>query len=315
MSRYIGSKELWVPTTTLWPADKAASACCMIAQAGRLLVAETVAQLQIKHGISQGRWWYFISSIEHRAQPPSCYGALAKREEGDSKEEVSGSNPCGRGGDKDALYWWESMGGSSLNARGRTASGSAQCQGRHCFKTKMMVYQEAGDDISWDQPATTASIVSGGLCLHLERQRMMRLQEADDDGSRDQPATTASIVSRDLCLHLERQMMMVYQEADEDGSRDQPATTASIVSAGCQGLHAEIWTKEGTGEELQSAESKSSFNDGMGLTAYEVLKTRTKLSQKLIQHVMAPMLYQTGPKNIQLLETLRVISTSPTIGA
>eukprot|EP00967_Tisochrysis_lutea_P053859 scaffold67145_cov17-Tisochrysis_lutea.AAC.1 len=34
MSRYIGSKELWVPTTTLWPADKAASACCMIAQAG-----------------------------------------------------------------------------------------------------------------------------------------------------------------------------------------------------------------------------------------------------------------------------------------
>eukprot|EP00983_Pelagomonas_calceolata_P033837 1060001-Pelagomonas_calceolata.AAC.1 len=30
--------------------------------------------------------------------PPSCYGALAnlKREEGDSKEKVPGSNPCGR---------------------------------------------------------------------------------------------------------------------------------------------------------------------------------------------------------------------------
>eukprot|EP00983_Pelagomonas_calceolata_P063826 1147886-Pelagomonas_calceolata.AAC.1 len=36
--------------------------------------------------------------------------------------EVPGSNPCGRGGDKDALYWWESMRGSFLNARGQTAS-------------------------------------------------------------------------------------------------------------------------------------------------------------------------------------------------
>eukprot|EP00983_Pelagomonas_calceolata_P038941 1136981-Pelagomonas_calceolata.AAC.2 len=27
-------------------------------------------------------------------QPPSCYGALVKCEEGDSKEEVPGSNPC-----------------------------------------------------------------------------------------------------------------------------------------------------------------------------------------------------------------------------
>eukprot|EP00983_Pelagomonas_calceolata_P010553 342283-Pelagomonas_calceolata.AAC.1 len=33
-----------------------------------------------------------------------------------------GSNPCGRGGDKDALYRWESMGGSFLNVRSRTAS-------------------------------------------------------------------------------------------------------------------------------------------------------------------------------------------------
>eukprot|EP00967_Tisochrysis_lutea_P050241 scaffold61760_cov21-Tisochrysis_lutea.AAC.1 len=62
------------------------------------------------------------SSIEHRAQPPSCYRTLVKREEGDSKEEVPGSNPCGRGGDKDALYRWEPVGGSFLNARGRTAS-------------------------------------------------------------------------------------------------------------------------------------------------------------------------------------------------
>eukprot|EP00983_Pelagomonas_calceolata_P088347 1157183-Pelagomonas_calceolata.AAC.4 len=29
----------------------------------------------------------------HRAQPPSRYGALVKHEEGDSKEEVPGSNP------------------------------------------------------------------------------------------------------------------------------------------------------------------------------------------------------------------------------
>jgi len=67
---------------------------------------------------------YFLAQswIEHRAQPPSCYGALVKREEGDSKEEVPGSNPCGRGGDKDALCRWEPMGGSFLNARGRTTS-------------------------------------------------------------------------------------------------------------------------------------------------------------------------------------------------
>eukprot|EP00983_Pelagomonas_calceolata_P053481 1143307-Pelagomonas_calceolata.AAC.1 len=56
----------------------------------------------------------------HQAQPPSCYGALVKREEDNSKEEVPGSNPCG--GDKDALHQWESMGGSFLNARDRTAS-------------------------------------------------------------------------------------------------------------------------------------------------------------------------------------------------
>jgi len=54
--------------------------------------------------------------------PLPCYGALVKREEGDSKEEVPGSNPCGRGGDKDALCRWEPMGGSFLNARGRTTS-------------------------------------------------------------------------------------------------------------------------------------------------------------------------------------------------
>eukprot|EP00983_Pelagomonas_calceolata_P078185 1154183-Pelagomonas_calceolata.AAC.10 len=51
-----------------------------------------------------------------------CYGALVKHEEGDSKEEVLGSDPCGRGGDKDALYRWESMGDSFLKACGRTAS-------------------------------------------------------------------------------------------------------------------------------------------------------------------------------------------------
>eukprot|EP00983_Pelagomonas_calceolata_P115631 1160218-Pelagomonas_calceolata.AAC.25 len=52
----------------------------------------------------------------------SCYGALVRREEGNSKEEVPGSSPCGRGGDKDALYRWESMGDSFLNTRGRTTS-------------------------------------------------------------------------------------------------------------------------------------------------------------------------------------------------
>eukprot|EP00983_Pelagomonas_calceolata_P027236 855914-Pelagomonas_calceolata.AAC.1 len=52
----------------------------------------------------------------------SCYGALVKREGGNSKEEVPGSNPCGRSGDKDALYWWELMGGSFLNACSQTAS-------------------------------------------------------------------------------------------------------------------------------------------------------------------------------------------------
>eukprot|EP00983_Pelagomonas_calceolata_P021634 678013-Pelagomonas_calceolata.AAC.1 len=57
-----------------------------------------------------------------RAQPPSCYGTLVKRKEGDSKEEVPGLNSCGRGGDKDALYWREPVGGSFLNAGGRTAS-------------------------------------------------------------------------------------------------------------------------------------------------------------------------------------------------
>eukprot|EP00983_Pelagomonas_calceolata_P013567 434619-Pelagomonas_calceolata.AAC.1 len=31
-----------------------------------------------------------------RAQPPSCNGALVKREEGDSKEEDPGLNPCGQ---------------------------------------------------------------------------------------------------------------------------------------------------------------------------------------------------------------------------
>eukprot|EP00983_Pelagomonas_calceolata_P021715 680510-Pelagomonas_calceolata.AAC.1 len=63
-----------------------------------------------------------MAELEHQAQPPSCYGTLVKREEGDSKEEVPGSNPNGRGGEIDALYWWESLGGSFLNARGRTAS-------------------------------------------------------------------------------------------------------------------------------------------------------------------------------------------------
>eukprot|EP00983_Pelagomonas_calceolata_P097316 1158231-Pelagomonas_calceolata.AAC.12 len=38
------------------------------------------------------------------------------------QEEVPRSNPCGRGGDKDALYRWEPVKGFFLNARGRTAS-------------------------------------------------------------------------------------------------------------------------------------------------------------------------------------------------
>eukprot|EP00983_Pelagomonas_calceolata_P016341 516504-Pelagomonas_calceolata.AAC.1 len=50
------------------------------------------------------------------------------QEEGDSKEEIPGLNPCGQGGDKDALYRWESMGGSFLTARGRTASGGTFSQ-------------------------------------------------------------------------------------------------------------------------------------------------------------------------------------------
>eukprot|EP00983_Pelagomonas_calceolata_P098273 1158329-Pelagomonas_calceolata.AAC.8 len=62
------------------------------------------------------------SSIEHGAQPPSCYGTLVKREEGDNKEEVPGSNPCDRGGDRDTLYRWEPVGGSFLNARGKRRS-------------------------------------------------------------------------------------------------------------------------------------------------------------------------------------------------
>eukprot|EP00983_Pelagomonas_calceolata_P053890 1143479-Pelagomonas_calceolata.AAC.1 len=45
-----------------------------------------------------------LDLIEHLAQPPLCYGALVKREEGDNKEEVPGLNPCGRGGEKDALF-------------------------------------------------------------------------------------------------------------------------------------------------------------------------------------------------------------------
>eukprot|EP00983_Pelagomonas_calceolata_P045667 1139844-Pelagomonas_calceolata.AAC.4 len=45
-----------------------------------------------------------------------------KKKWNDSKEEFPGSNPCGQGGEKDALYWWGSLGGSFLNACGRTAS-------------------------------------------------------------------------------------------------------------------------------------------------------------------------------------------------
>eukprot|EP00983_Pelagomonas_calceolata_P061447 1146841-Pelagomonas_calceolata.AAC.1 len=52
-----------------------------------------------------------LSFIEHRAQPPPCYGALVKRKEGDSKEEVPGSNSCGQGGEK-----MPSIGGSHWEA-------------------------------------------------------------------------------------------------------------------------------------------------------------------------------------------------------
>eukprot|EP00983_Pelagomonas_calceolata_P041922 1138260-Pelagomonas_calceolata.AAC.2 len=48
-------------------------------------------------------------------------------EEGDSKEEVPGSNPCGRGGEKIPLSVGV-IGRLFLNARGRKASASApQC--------------------------------------------------------------------------------------------------------------------------------------------------------------------------------------------
>eukprot|EP00983_Pelagomonas_calceolata_P121812 1160836-Pelagomonas_calceolata.AAC.13 len=50
-------------------------------------------------------------SVVFRAQPPSCYGALVKREEGDKKEEVPGSSPSGRGGEK-----MPSIGGSRWEA-------------------------------------------------------------------------------------------------------------------------------------------------------------------------------------------------------
>eukprot|EP00983_Pelagomonas_calceolata_P068870 1150117-Pelagomonas_calceolata.AAC.3 len=67
---------------------------------------------QGKERAKQATLYLFASPIKHRAQPPSCYGALVKRKEGNSKEDVPGSNPCGRGGEKDALYQWESLGGS-----------------------------------------------------------------------------------------------------------------------------------------------------------------------------------------------------------
>eukprot|EP00983_Pelagomonas_calceolata_P000911 32943-Pelagomonas_calceolata.AAC.1 len=55
-----------------------------------------------------------------RAQPPSCYGTLVKREKGDSKEEVSGSNPCGQGGEK--MPSSVGVNGRLFDARGRMAS-------------------------------------------------------------------------------------------------------------------------------------------------------------------------------------------------
>eukprot|EP00983_Pelagomonas_calceolata_P067491 1149496-Pelagomonas_calceolata.AAC.2 len=51
-----------------------------------------------------------------------CKSPSKSFEEGESKERVPGSTPCGRVGEKGALYWWESLGGSFLNAHGRTAS-------------------------------------------------------------------------------------------------------------------------------------------------------------------------------------------------
>eukprot|EP00983_Pelagomonas_calceolata_P060514 1146407-Pelagomonas_calceolata.AAC.1 len=77
--------------------------------------------------------WENGTSSLYRAQPPSWYGALIKRGEGESKEEVPGSNPCGQGAEKDALYWWESTGDSYLNARGRTANCNLSCSNNQAF--------------------------------------------------------------------------------------------------------------------------------------------------------------------------------------
>eukprot|EP00983_Pelagomonas_calceolata_P047369 1140615-Pelagomonas_calceolata.AAC.7 len=54
----------------------------------------------LKRAALRMKKWVAREGIEHRAQPPSCYGALVKREEDDSKEEVPGLNPCGQGGEK-----------------------------------------------------------------------------------------------------------------------------------------------------------------------------------------------------------------------
>eukprot|EP00983_Pelagomonas_calceolata_P055875 1144345-Pelagomonas_calceolata.AAC.1 len=82
--------------------------------ASYFFITSHTAEYSMRRG---SRWsiWRYIIRASHRH-------VTVKRKEGDSKEEVPGSNPCGQGGDKDALYRWESMGGSFLNARGRTAS-------------------------------------------------------------------------------------------------------------------------------------------------------------------------------------------------
>eukprot|EP00983_Pelagomonas_calceolata_P134589 1162075-Pelagomonas_calceolata.AAC.2 len=63
----------------------------------------------------------------------------------DSKEKIPGSNPCGRGGGKNALYRCESMGGTFLYARGRTASDTRPGQQLEMFAS---IYQHSENKAS-----------------------------------------------------------------------------------------------------------------------------------------------------------------------
>eukprot|EP00983_Pelagomonas_calceolata_P050195 1141847-Pelagomonas_calceolata.AAC.3 len=55
------------------------------------------------------------SSHRHVTEPWSSARSTTTR-------KIPRSNPCGRGGEKDALYRWKSMGDSFLNAHGRTTN-------------------------------------------------------------------------------------------------------------------------------------------------------------------------------------------------